>query len=468
MVKIYSIEDLQLSALSRLDVYVNGKRSATLTKEGNRYALTYLPDIDPEYFVSLTMRVRNESWVSVGRLHPFFEINLPEGARKDALAAAFGKAMVSEEMALLALTGNDTIGRIQVVPAGYPLEWKRQFDFNIEDARQQDSVEFFSDAVKKYAGQGVSGVHPKVLFNSQRTTLKSEKWIAKYDGDELKGLSINEYLSMAAASECGLDVPECELSKDGRTLFVKRFDDGMGFEDFCSLLALSPFEKYKGSYERINKIIGSFVDNKIAFREALLKSHIFNMCIGNADSHLKNYGLIYNHQIKPVLAPFYDLVTVKAFESFKKDIPALTIGGKKEWVIGKSFERMALDWGVKKAKIDQYREEIKCGIEKTIPLVVNIAKRHPWCSEQNKRMVCVWNTGLKRIYGEQVIEEQTDTLESIGFSAIKPTSIRKKENPYRENSPMNHARDNIYSHSSQSNETATDSLNEGVVYQNKP
>lgn len=63
----------------RLNVFVSGRRVATLESgEGFEHQLTYLPDVIPLDFVSLTMPVQTASWIWP-TLHPFFQASLPEG-----------------------------------------------------------------------------------------------------------------------------------------------------------------------------------------------------------------------------------------------------------------------------------------------------------------------------------------------------------------------------------------------------
>ena len=63
----------------RLNVFVSGRRVATLESgEGFEHQLTYLPDVIPLDFVSLTMPVQTASWIWP-TLHPFFQVGLPEG-----------------------------------------------------------------------------------------------------------------------------------------------------------------------------------------------------------------------------------------------------------------------------------------------------------------------------------------------------------------------------------------------------
>jgi serine/threonine-protein kinase HipA len=64
------------------------------------------------------MPVRAESYVWKKGLHPFFQMNLPEGYKKDRIRETLGPHADVTDMGLLALTGANSIGRVQVVPRG--------------------------------------------------------------------------------------------------------------------------------------------------------------------------------------------------------------------------------------------------------------------------------------------------------------------------------------------------------------
>lgn len=432
---VISLSDLQSRDLSRLDVYVSGRKVGKLSREGaRRYILNYLPDTSPLDYVSISMPVRAESWVFEGKLHPFFEMNLPEGIRREIIAATFGKAMISEEMGLLAIVGNDSIGRVQIVPEGLPINWKETCLVDVNALNESDTDAFFADALTRYASQGVSGVQPKVLLSDHRLTLKSNQWIMKHDGNDSPGLSFNEYLSMEAARQSGLTVPRCLLTSDGKSLLVERFDLNSGFEDFCSLLGLPPVEKYSGSIERMLKIASLIVNqDRIKMKEDILKSIIVNVCLGNGDAHLKNFGILY-HDKKVGLAPFFDIVSVRAFDQFKHDIPALMIAGKKEWVIGKAFKVLAINAGLSSGRIDSMIEEVNRGVLNTLPLISDLAEKYPEHREMAKRMLVVWHNGLKRIHGEKIDHDDASVLQSMRFSDLITEKAKTKRAEYIDSS----------------------------------
>ena len=51
--------------------------------------MTYVPEVEPENLVSLTMPVRTESYPWDDELHPIFRMNLPEGYLLQVLQEEF-------------------------------------------------------------------------------------------------------------------------------------------------------------------------------------------------------------------------------------------------------------------------------------------------------------------------------------------------------------------------------------------
>src|SRR6218665_3293850 len=64
---------------------------------------------------------------------------------------------------------------------------------------------------------------------------------------------------------------------------------------------------------------------------ALFRLLAFNYVIENGDAHLKNFGLLYRSGDDAQLSPAYDLLTTTCYPSLARDIPALTLGGRKTW-----------------------------------------------------------------------------------------------------------------------------------------
>lgn len=78
-----------------------------------------------------------------------------------------------------------------------------------------------------------------------------------------------------------------------------------------------------------------------ADRMALLKLVIFNVLIGNADSHAKNLAILLTAH-GPCLAPFYDLICTKVYGNLS-DRLAMKIGGENRpaWLQPRHWKKFA-------------------------------------------------------------------------------------------------------------------------------
>ena len=74
-----------------LNVYINKSLSGELSFENEKYIYNYTKDAND--VVSLTMPIRASSWVSKS-LHPIFQMNMPEGALKEAIKNHFAKLQI--------------------------------------------------------------------------------------------------------------------------------------------------------------------------------------------------------------------------------------------------------------------------------------------------------------------------------------------------------------------------------------
>jgi serine/threonine-protein kinase HipA len=81
-------------------------------------------------------------------------------------------------------------------------------------------------------------------------------------------------------------------------------------EDMCQLTEKLTEDKYKGSMEKVGKVILNNSTNRgldaLRFFEVIL----FSFLTGNADMHLKNFSFIYNEE-KVMLSPAYDLLLTR-------------------------------------------------------------------------------------------------------------------------------------------------------------
>jgi serine/threonine-protein kinase HipA len=163
--------------------------------------------------------------------------------------------------------------------------------------------------------------------------------ILKPEPERFPGLVVNETLCMTLARKVGLNVPpvSTRLIADRPCILVQRYDRDtrpdstvlrVHQEDFCQAIGIPPEQKYQQEG-------GPLLRDCVALpREwstipaldlpAFLDGVIFNVLIGNADAHGKNYSILYR-QNQRRLAPLYDLVCTLAWPELSKT-PAMKIG----------------------------------------------------------------------------------------------------------------------------------------------
>ena len=315
-----------------LQVKVSNEKAGTVLLENNEYVFDYTTG-NKDAFVSLSMPVRAKSYANP-KLHPIFEMHLPEGYLLSIIKKHFSKLTKTDDFGLLGLMAHSIKGRLTYEAKGL----QEESPLSLDTLLHPNSATLFDELVSRFAlNSPLSGVQPKVLAKVRdKVTLPLQEYIVKSWGDEYPHLALNEFYCMKIVKRAGIEVPEFYLSDDNKLFIMKRFDikdDGsyLGFEDMCVLQARQADEKYEGSYEYIAKSIKTFVSpkhKKKALRD-FFKMMVINTLVQNGDAHLKNFGVLYENIHDIWLAPAYDVVCTTLY--IQKDIPALHLLGSKKW-----------------------------------------------------------------------------------------------------------------------------------------
>lgn len=150
-------------------------------------------------------------------------------------------------------------------------------------------------------------------------------------------------------------------------LVVERFDIRtsasddrlMAMEDFCSLLDLSPADKYKGTIEQAGRALRPVSTDPESDLLQLFKRALFAWFIADGDMHLKNMAVLKiamrgEKAFRSVrIAPLYDAVTTVVFPDLKNDRMALKLNGKDNRLKRVDFLRLAATLGVKASAADE-------------------------------------------------------------------------------------------------------------------
>lgn len=388
--------------MANVDVYNHDKRVGRLQKQNIAHHYSY--DLNASHALSLTMPIRVETYSFEG-LHPFFQMNMPEGGLREAIEKATAKQYGSDDLTVLALLGNNQIGSVRYALEDKPLVSDDEFDLSLEHLITSDDVDLFSQLLSRFAlRSGVAGVQPKVLLDAklqaeqqlkqlkQKSTYPFDSYIVKSWGNEYPELACNEFVCLSMAKAAGLSVSPFYLSENGKLLITKRFDldaDGepLGFEDFCVLQGKSTKQKYDASLESCANTIRQFISPEVRATALsdFFKLTVLNIILRNGDAHLKNYGVLYDKLADyrlgslpseaVIFSPVFDIVSTVPY--IKNDTMALSLTGSKRWPKWKVLVKFAKQHCLLSNKqIKQVMQEIEQAKLATLPIIQDLIVKH--------------------------------------------------------------------------------------------
>jgi serine/threonine-protein kinase HipA len=269
---------------------------------------------------------------------PFFAGLLPEEAQRQAIAETLG---ISErnDFRLLEALGGDVAGALTLWPAGEapPNPMASDAARPLSDAELTEILEILPKRPMLAGREGLrlslAGAQPKlpVVLIDGRIALpqpgQPTTHILKPPIERFAATTENEAFAMRLAAAVGLNVAAVEPRRHGNRTFllVERYDREQGAggdvhrlhqEDFCQVLGIPPEHKYASEGGPTFKVCFDLVRKACTTPATailrLLDAAIFNVLLGNADAHGKNFSLIYEREAVS-LAPLYDLLCTVAY-----------------------------------------------------------------------------------------------------------------------------------------------------------
>jgi serine/threonine-protein kinase HipA len=305
-------------------------RLEEISPNGTRFI--YDPGWQEDIACALPASTQEYIW-KVG-LHPFFEHLGPEGWLREKQARASGVSG-QDDFGLLLQYGRDCIGAVGIQPLQELPTPKSDADPVTRAAVQ--SKRTMSGVQKKALVFGSGGSFQPSGENDQATH------IAKFNGDEEKTFVENEALSLQLAVDAlgAREVTKFQVSSvkgfDEIALIVERFDrtqggDKLRLEDFAQILSKPRGRdfhgKYDGSYEEIATAIRRHSVRPEIDVGRFFQRVVFNIIIGKADAHLKNFSLLESSDGLR-LSPTYDVLNSLIYGGrFDREV-ALTLCGEK-------------------------------------------------------------------------------------------------------------------------------------------
>ena len=366
---------MSLPVLDRLTVWWNAQVAGELTIDrGGAMHFAYAPEWLADAAgppLSQALPKRAEPYPDA-MCNAVFGGLLPEEGQRTAIAAALGVSP-DNPFRLLQALGGDVAGALAFLPKGEPppapdLAHPAQA---LDEAALAALLERLP-RVPMLAGEGgarlslagAQGKLPVVLADGRVAVPRPGEpstHLIKPEPERFPGLAANEAFCLALALAVGLNAARGEWrAAQGRAfLLVERYDRTPGEggtrrlhqEDFAQALGVPSNRKYAAEGGPTFRDAFALL-RRAATRPArevlnLADAALFNIIVGNADAHAKNFSLLRWESGEVVLAPLYDLVATRVWEELSPRL-AMRFGGaaKLEEIDVESFTRFAADAGL--------------------------------------------------------------------------------------------------------------------------
>jgi serine/threonine-protein kinase HipA len=273
--------------------------------------------------------------------------------------------------------GSDPPGALRIVPRdgdSLPTDTATE----LQQARSREG----SSPVLRFSLAGVQLKFSAVQRATGGLTVPADgvggSWIVKLPSTRFPGLPENEFAMMELARRLGIDVPETQLLPVGKiggvpqgidlvgdnVFAIKRFDrdpsgEPIHSEDFAQVFGVYPDRKYeRASYRNLAQVL--WVESGEPGIVEFIRRLVFNILIGNADMHLKNWSLIYPNTRNAQLAPAYDYVSTIAYLPDPKMALSLVDSKRFDAVTLEQFARLAAKARLpEKITLDTVRETVE-------------------------------------------------------------------------------------------------------------
>jgi len=375
--------------VTALDVYLHDERVGLLERvDGANLRFTY----DASWLagakkpISLSLPLREEPFGDA-ECRPFFKGLLPEGEFLRSIARTF-HISAENPFTVLQEIGGECAGAISLVAPGSEPPFASAPDPEWLSETQLASLLAELPARPLLAGpdddEGVrlslAGTRDKlpVLVEDDRMGITRGRppstHIIKVPPPELDGFVANEAYCMALARETGLWVATAVPKRADHleALLVERFDriptsstvHRIHQEDFCQASGRPPEMKYEAEggpgVAECARLIGEHGSAPGAIILRFLDALLFNLLIGNADAHSKNYSLLLEGVSAPQLAPLYDLLSTRAYGRRFGRRMGMKYGGeyRPEWIRGRHLDRLGENLGIAGRRVRRHALEV--------------------------------------------------------------------------------------------------------------
>ena len=295
--------------------------------------------------ISQSLPLRREPF-SRRQSRPFFEGLLPEENQRIAVARALGLSP-ENEFRLLEKLGGEIAGALSLWPEGQDPPQTGASEADARPLSDSDLIAILDQLPTRPMLAGREGLRlslagaqtklPIVVTDAGialPTPGQPTTHILKPAIERFPGTVENEAFAMRLARDIGLSVANTALrSINGRpVLLVERYDrvrnaDGtvkrLHQEDFCQALGVPSSRKYAAdggpTFRDCFTLLRSSATRPAREVLKLFDTAVFNLIIGNADAHGKNYSLIYR-ETGIEMAPLYDLLSTVVYPELSTNL----------------------------------------------------------------------------------------------------------------------------------------------------
>lgn len=303
---------------------------------------------------------------------------LPEEGQRTAIARALGISP-DNPFRLLEALGGDVAGALAFLPEGQ--QPAQDSSGTAPEALPDEDLAALLERLPRVpmlAGEGgarlsLAGAQsklPVVLTQDGGIAIprpgEPSTHLIKPEPERFPGLAANEAFCLALARAIGLDAVEAEWREvaDRPLLLIARYDrhtyingprqgqtSRLHQEDFAQALGVPSNRKYAAeggpTFRDSFALLRSAATRPAREVLKLADAAIFNLIIGNADAHAKNFSLLRRQNGEIVLSPLYDLVATHVWEELSPRL-AMRFGraATLEETSGEAFAHFAEEAGL--------------------------------------------------------------------------------------------------------------------------
>ncbi|MCJ1674836.1 HipA domain-containing protein [Rathayibacter sp. VKM Ac-2929] len=366
----------------RLEAWLEGRHAGRFTRDADgRIGFSYSDDA-PSTPISLSLP--REGTTTRAAAARFLDNLLPDQEHtRRRMAQAYGVASTGT-FDLLRTVGGDVAGGLVLLPDGEApptglAQLNPALDRDVAD--RINSIKLDPDAWvprRTPARFSLAGTQGKfALARVDRNWYWSNAavpstHIVKPARPEHLHLEEAEAAALTLAAEAGLPAPRAAVLQmtDQTAFVVERFDrvfDDTVFatrlhaEDLAQALGVDVARKYSVTAAQIVEKLRS-VDATGGVVRAFLRQLAFNVLLGNADAHAKNYSVLLRPDAVS-LAPIYDAVPTGLYPAFDQEL-AMRIAGARfpQAVTQNHWRKLARTSGIDEEEVVTLVEEVARGV----------------------------------------------------------------------------------------------------------